>query len=446
MKTIAILTNFTSYDKKYSLCNVAAEQIRMLEKNNYKIKIIVNEGFVDNTIGSTSLEGTTNEADHKKTALGPYKEEYLHFIPNVRCYNELKRDDTWEKDIQQIAGLLEPMLKDVDTVFSHDLIYQPAYLKLNHAARLVAEKFTNIQWLHWIHSSTTPMILNSSAEYLQTVKRAFPRSFVIYPNTFEIPRVAKNLGYEEDQVKAVPHATDPASFFGFHEITKQIVENTNLYSADVIGCYPLRLDRGKQPQYVIQIFKAIKNLGRSVRLVFCDFHSTAGDKVVYRQELKNMALDLGMTSSEVTFTSDLNSDTVLGVPQAVVRDLMLISNLFILPSRSETYSLVVQEAGLCKNLLMLNYDFPPMRSIYGSKPLYAKFSSNIDVNTGFDGNTETKYQPNFLGYAHDQAQKICYYLENEKCISMATYLRKHRNPQAIFKNHLEPLLYKKMEK
>ena len=440
MKTIAILTNFTSYDKKYSLCNVAAEQIRMLERNNYKIKIIVNEGFIENTVGAIDTP------DKRKEALGVYKEEYLHFIPNVRCYNELKRDDTWEEDIKKIADLLEPILKDVDTVFSHDLIYQPAYLKLNHAARLIAEKLPAIQWLHWIHSSTTPMVLHASADYLQTVKTAFPRSFVIYPNAYEIPRVAKNLGYEEDQVKVVPHATDPADFFGFHEITKKLTEDHNILSADVTGCYPLRLDRGKQPEKVLQIFVAIKKLGRKVRLVFCDFHSTGGDKVKYRQELKEMAIDLGMTSSEILFTSDIGPDTALGVPHAVVRDLMLISNLFILPSRSETYSLVAQEAGLCSNLLVLNFDFPPMRSIYGAMPLYAKFSSNIDVMTGQDGNTETKYQPSFMSYANDQAKRICYYLEQEKCVAMATFLRKNRNPQTIFKTHLEPLLYKEMKK
>ena len=450
MKTIAILTNFVSYDKKYSLCNVAAEQIGMLNRNNYKVKVIVNEGFAENTVRSYAQENGIKEEDltkeQIKDALGLYREDILSYIPNVRCYNEIKKDDTWEADIQKISKLLEAILKDVDTVFNHDLIYQPSYLKLNHAARLVAEKLPNIQWLHWIHSSTTPAVLHASADYLQTVKTAFPRSFVIYPNAYEIPRVAKNLGYEEDQVKVVPHATDPAEFFGFNDITKKLVEDHDMYSADVIGCYPLRLDRGKQPEKVLQIFAAIKGIGRKVRLVFCDFHSTGGDKVVYRQELKNMALDLGMTSSEVVFTSDMGPETALGVPHAVVRDLMILSNLFILPSRSETYSLVAQEAGLCGNLLVLNFDFPPMRSIYGPKPLYAKFSSNIDVNTGMDGNTEVEYKPSFMSYAHDQALRICYFLEQEKGISIKTMLRKNRNPKAIFKLHLEPLLYKEMKK
>jgi hypothetical protein len=167
--------------------------------------------------------------------------------------------------------------------------------------------------------------------------------------------------------------------------------------------------------------------------------------VEYRKEMKQMAINIGLSPSELTFTSDISKECALGVPRKVVRDLMLISNVFILPSRSETYSLVAQEAGLCKNLLVLNYDFPPMRSIYGENALYAKFSSNIDITTGLDGNTDTQYQPSFEAYAHDQAARILYYIEHEKCISMATKLRKTRNPQAIFKRQIEPLFYKMMK-
>ena len=425
MKRIALLTNFTSYDKKYSLCNVAAEQIRMLKKNNYPVIVIVNEGF---------------------KAEDPYTEDILRFIPNVRCYNEIKRDDTWEKDCDSLVIKLEDILKDVDTVLSHDLIYQPAYLKVNIAARKGAGKLPGIQWLHWIHSSTTPAMLHTSQDYLQLVKTRFPNSFVIYPNSFEIPRVGRNLGYEEDQIKVVHHATEPAEFFEFHPITRKLVEDKNMYQADVIGCYPIRLDRGKQPEKAIKIFKAIKDIGRSIRLVICDFHSTGGDKVTYRNELKEMGIQIGLTSSELTFTSDISAECALGVPHTVVRDLMLISNLFIMPSRSETYSLITQEAALCGNLLMLNYDFPPMRSIYGAAPLYGKFSSNIDITSGFDGNTKTEYQPNFEAYAHDLALRICYHLEHDRSLALRTMIRKQRNNQAIFKKQIEPLFYKSMDK
>ena len=425
MKHIGILTNFTSYDKAYSLCNVASAQISTLRKHNYPVTVIVNEGFPPDS---------------------PYDEDILRFVPNVRCYNEIKIDDTFKQDVENTYQRLKAIIEErgIQTFITHDLIYQPAYLKVNHAARKIAEEFPNITWLHWIHSATSPTILNDitlkSDEYLKTMQTPFPRSFIVYPNSYEIPRVARNMGYEEDQIRVVNHATDIPRFFDFHPLSTKICDKFDIMSADIIGCYPLRLDRGKQPEYVIKIFKALKENECKVRLLIIDFHSTGGDKVAYREELIRLRDNLGLSPSEVIFTSQVEQELHLSSPQKLVRDFMLISNLFVLPSKSETYSLVVQEAGLCGNLLVLNQDFPAMRSIYGNDPLYRQFSSNIDVNTGLDGETKTKYG-NEEGYWADLAKAICYYIQNEKGLKMKTFLRKFRNPDAIFKKQIEPLFY-----
>ena len=429
MKHIGILTNYTNYDRAYSLCGVTATQIKALKKHNYPVTVIVNDGFPPDD---------------------PYTEDILRFIPNVRCYNEIKIDDTFQKDVDDIYLKLKAIVEErgIQTFLTHDLIYQPAYLKVNHAARKLAKEFTNITWLHWIHSATSPRILNDitlkSNDYLNTLQTPFPKSFVVYPNSYEIPRVARNMGYEEDQIKVVNHATDIYSFFDFHPLSQKLCETFDILSADIIGCYPLRLDRGKQPEYVIKIFKALKDNGCKVRLLIIDFHSTGGDKITYREELIRLRDSLGLSPSEVIFTSQVEKELHLSSPQKLVRDMMLISNVFVLPSKSETYSLVVQEAGLCGNLLVLNQDFPAMRSIYGDMPLYRQFSSNINVNTGLDGQTDTKYD-NESEYWSGLAKAICYYIKNEKGLNMKTFLRQQRNPDAIFKKQIEPLFYAEMK-
>jgi hypothetical protein len=126
----------------------------------------------------------------------------------------------------------------------------------------------------------------------------------------------------------------------------------------------------------------------------------------------------------------------------MVRDLMLLSNVFILPSRSETYSLVAQEAILCKNFIILNFDFSPMRSIYGENAKYFKFSSGIDALSGMDGETNTKYgdEDAYFGYI---ARYINYELANNRVLALNTKIRKERNLKTVFRNHLEPLLYGK---
>jgi len=120
---------------------------------------------------------------------------------------------------------------------------------------------------------------------------------------------------------------------------------------------------------------------------------------------------------------------------------LLISNLFVLSIEVRDILTCSSRSGsYAGTLLVLNQDFPAMRSIYGNDPLYRQFSSNIDVNTGLDGETNTKYG-NEEGYWADLAKSICYYVKNEKGLKMKTFLRKHRNPDAIFKKQIEPLFY-----
>ena len=164
MKHIGILTNFTNYDKAYSLCNVAASIIPTLHKHNYPVTVIVNEGFPPEE---------------------PFTEDILRFLPNVRCYNEIKIDDTFKKDVEDIYNRLKVIIEErgIQTFITHDLIYQPSYLKLNHAARKIAEEYPAITWLHWIHSATSPRILNDitlkSDDYLKTMQTPFPHSFEV---------------------------------------------------------------------------------------------------------------------------------------------------------------------------------------------------------------------------------------------------------------------------
>jgi glycosyltransferase involved in cell wall biosynthesis len=262
---------------------------------------------------------------------------------------------------------------------------------------------------------------------------------VVYPNSGDIPRVARNFKYEEDEVKRVHHATDIPDYLRFNQYSKDIYRSIKCEEADIIACYPIRLDRGKQVEKLIKTLGAIKRFGRSARGVIIDFHSTAGDKVTYRKELNDEIVKQGL-KGEVIFTSEFDKALEYSCPREMVRDFMMVSNLFMLPSTSETYSLIAQEAMICKNLVILNRDFPPIRSVYGDTPLYKQFSSAINALDGMDGSTTTKYD-NEENWFNDLAKAVCYYIENNPVFVLNTLVRKERNSNYIFKKELEPLLY-----
>jgi len=410
---IYILTDFYSLDEAYSLCGVVSEQLSMLRE--YNPILIVDEAF--------PKSGT------------PWHEFKMQKIPGIPRSNSFK--PPVEKDVERMRAAMSDILKS-GVVITHDMIYQPSMVGHHAAARKVAAENPNLRWLHWIHSAT-PCFARQHSQYFKGV---FPNSKIVFPNEYDQSRVAANYNVPESDVVFVPHSTDPVEFLMQHELSKQLAREINLLEADVIGCYPARLDRGKQVEIGIEIFAGIKNTGKSVRYIIFDFHSTGGDKVSYRRSLESKCAELGLAvGREVVFVSEWRKETKYSSPRQMVKDFMTVGDLLILPSRSETYSLVAQEAALCKNLLVLNFDFPPMRSIYGRDALYEKFSSDIDALSGANGRTETKYE-NRQDYMNRVALRAVSYLEESMTLRQFRLLRKTRNPKAVLRDYLEPLIWR----
>ena len=428
-RRVAILTSFTGWDSTYSLCRIVDEQIRMLVGSGYKPVVIVKAGF-------------------RPEEMFALPEVELRFITPFPASNYIGEavDTSFKQDVEVLKKELIENLKDVDVVLTHDLIYQPESLKINFAARQAIKEddhVSKIRWLHWIHSATGPETLGKELQqgdtYFEIVSQKFPNSFVIFPNAYSIPRVARAFGYEEDEVKVVPHSTNLPGLCGWDPLMIKLAMEKNMLSADAIAVYPIRLDRGKQVEVVIKIMAQLKKLNYVVRVIIPDFHSTGGDKVTYREDLKKIALDWGLNDFDLTFTSEFHESWKTNVPHKVIHDLFELSNVFILPSKSETYSLIAQEAGLLGNLLVLNHDFAPFRDIYGPNAIYKQFSSNIGFD-GLDGEITTTYGDE-KGYYHDVAMRIKYELENNIVLAQQKRLRKERSPLAVFRNYLEPLLF-----
>ena len=440
---VAIFTNFFNFDPAYSLCRVTVDQIKMLLRHDYKPVVIVSDSF-DPT-------GTI------------FEKVDLRKVPNVACHNEVKKDENFDSDVDSIYQALKEHLKDIDVVLTQDIVYKPSELKYNFAARKLAPEFPKLKWLHWINSATPPITLNSlmgifTDQYLDLVKKPFPNSKYVYFNEISRDIIAKNFGVLPKDVRIVHHPSDLFEVYGItSRELKSFIDKREIFSADAILVYPIRLDRGKQVEMVVKTAAMIKDFGMDVRCIIVDFHSTGGDKATYREELKQMGMDWGLTPKELAFTSEFCGEWNVRIPHEDVLAMMRFSNVFIMPSVSESYSLITQEAALTKNLIVLNQDFLPFRDIFGPHNIFRKYSSNWDVLAGYDeavrqgSRTDTVYGPNNISEAERKEWEKKYHkttaamiidrLLNNEQLATNMFIRKERWLDAVFKKELEPILY-----
>lgn len=351
-------------------------------------------------------------------------------------------NDMFYEDVELIYQQLRDSIPDGSVVITHDLIFLPDYTKHNIAARKVADEKPGIRWVHWVHSATGPNTLIAERdmygdEYKKLLLTKFPNSVIAYPNAQDIPRVAKNFAYEEFEIKEVPHSTDPTE--GMHPLVQRLYDDLHLGDVDVLAIAPMRLDRGKNPQMIVRAMAACKEEGLRAHVIFCDFQSTGGDKVTLREDCKALAERLS-ASDCITFLSEFDDLAAMEVPHDVVLDLFTLSNVFICPSRSETYSLTTQEAMLKGNLVILNHDFPAFRQIYGKKALYRQFDGAEVDFAGYDGKIDTQHSDIDAYFRERFAVPLKGWLENDKVLAGKTWVRTQRNPDFVFKNYIEPLI------
>lgn len=350
-----------------------------------------------------------------------------------------------EEKTEELVGIVYDQLNKIlpkgAVVLTHDLIFLPDYTIYNLAARRLANERSDIRWLHWVHSATNPETVSRERnmygeKYAEALLSPFPNSIICYPNAYDTRRVAVNFNFEEDHVIEVPHSTDPTE--GLHPLVQRFYDDKKIGDVEVLVVYPLRLDRGKYAEADIHLVAGLRRIGVKAHALFCDFQSTGDDKVVYREDLKDLARSLDV-EDRVTFLSEFDDMATMDVTHDIIMDFFTLSNVFMMPSKSETYSLVTQEAMLRGNLVIMNQDFAPFRQIFGDAALYRQFDGANIAISGLNGEIDTKHG-NTEEYYQGLANEIMYYLEHDRVLKAKTWTRTKRNPDYIFKNYIAPLL------
>ncbi len=413
MRKVAVLTDFVSHDDAYSLCGVVRNQVKMLASHGYRPRLIVRQGWKAGQSHVAYPGADVVIAD-----------------PGETGQNKVAITQNSSAEIDDLVVDLQAALDGMDVVLTHDIIYQPNAWKYNVAIHRIARENPDLFWLHWVHSATPFNVAQQTGEFSKEVRSPILNSRIVAMHTEEMNRKATAFGYEKNEAILIPNPYDVSRYYTGEART--ILDNANAWLADFVAVYPVRLDRGKQVEVLLEIMSGLTQAGYHGVVIIVDFHSTQGDKRKYRDEMKAYAGDLGV---DVYFTSDLGGEKPgYKVEHQTVMNLFDFADFFVHSSVSESDPLTIPEAMWHRNQLCLNFDLPSFR-LWEQFAIMGKFSSNIDVQTGGVGSTLTEYDDR-IDYMQSVGAAILHMLVTNPTAEGHRHIRLTRSLEAVWKNHL----------
>ena len=415
---VAILTNFMEFVPGYSLTGIVLDQTMMLTRHGHEVHLFVNDKY------NGTEDWAPGTVVHKRMPFA-----HLH---DFRTEFEL----TQKPELQKTALATQEMLLEdfkklqIDIALTHDFIFQGWYLPYGVGVRNVSSFLPNVRWLHWIHSIPT-----ANKDWWQI--NAYGKNHKIaYPNSTDRILVAEQFKSTVDNVRCFPHIKDIRTWMDFGQETVEFIHKyPSVLQADVVKLYPASVDRlhAKRVDVVIQIMAEIKKMGKSVCLIIANQWATGKQQKQDVDEYKRLAAGYGLDPGiDFIFTSDFGEKYEVGISKRMVRELFSCSNLFIFPTREETYGLVLPEAALAGGILcVLNRSLRMQTEVAGGEDNALFFD--------FGSYHHTHSISNPAKYFRDIAWIIVGRMEQDESIKMKTHVRQHNNMDYLYQNYYLPV-------
>ena len=417
-KTIGWMTTHYDWSRAYSVTSVIHDQLVMNLKYGYKCVLFVLPAFKD---------------DDKI----PAGVEIRKVIPQLTLekYKNFGQPAEFKDEVKQVVQVLKTYASDIDIMIAHDMHFIDTYIPYCAAIHEVCQyDLIKAKWLLWTHSAPSGRVIKEGS--IHNFRFQLPRNAkLVYLNNYHALHLAEMYGTWLSEVRVVPNSVDPRTFNNLDPFVVNLINKYDLLSADYMGIYPLsstRMVDGKQVQKAVKVFAKLKARGHNVKYVICNAHANAEKEKNAIKDLQVLFTDWGLSANEVIFTSLEESPKYEGgVSREIVSQLLHLSNLFVFPTISENCSLILMEAMLSKNLLVLNADVPQLREFGKNNALYMNFSGK-DSKTKYDN--EDKYYDDWAAIIENK-------MKQQTALLGQRDLLKNYSLDQIFKHSIEILYY-----
>jgi hypothetical protein len=423
MSKVAILTNFMEFQPGYSLTGICKDQIRMLTERGHEVHLFVNDKYHGEAFDPRVVMHKTIPFAH------------LHDFMSIKELADPGKSE-FEKVIEDTAQVYRNELVDFDIAFTHDFVFTGWFLPYGQACKRATKDLPKLKWLHWIHSVPT-----GYRDYWD-IKSYGPAHMLIFPNKSDRLRVAEQFRGTIANVRVIPHIKDLRTWMDFDDESCEFIKDyPALMSADIVQVYPASVDRleAKRVRETILIFAKLKKMGFSVCLVIADQWATARQRKQDVERYMKIGWRNGLRENEELIFSSLwklNEDKTkgkyeVGLPKRILRDVMMCTNLFMFPTREESFGLVLPEISLSSGCLcILNNSLDSQREISDGNAIFFDFGSF----------TRQHSVENEDKYFTDIAQIIVGRMRDNESLMLRTHVRQKFNWDYLYSHYYLPIM------
>ncbi len=380
-KFVAVLAPLGDFRPSYSLATVVLDQVRALSLiPSTHVALFVRSG-----------------ADLTDLPPLPANVEVITTIPNISAGEDQVGETQVTSAFNWLGATFDLMPQGY--IFTHDLIFQAWFAHWAKALHLLADEYiaaktsTKLKFFHWMHSSVGARPTKPEARWRSSVPTGHT---MVALNSSDLPYLQRYYSASTESFVSIPNPRDVRVFYGMPKAAVDIVTKCHLHLADVFQLYPLSATRmhPKGVSKVVDIFAALCKArdGILCRLLVADAHANGQEGRTNKELIKRYATKIGLPDGVLNFTSDLvpANDPIhtYGLEATAIRCLFQLANVFIFPTTSEAGSLVLMEAALSGNLLVLNESLPCMADyISSTDAIWVPFGSIKEAGGSWDAAT-----------------------------------------------------------
>ncbi len=285
----------------------------------------------------------------------------------LRAHQALQQGDKtlFQQLANKIYRYLKRSLNNFNVLIAHNVLTMRYNLPLAFALfRLAQEDLLPV--ISWNHDS--PYFYTDYPPYLDQspwtiLKKFHHKIFYVVISESRKQQFARLYG-EDKHIFVVPNGIDPITFFRLDPLTVRLIQEENLFEAELLLVQPSRLHPRKNIELSIHVTHALQQMGVGARFLLTGAYDPHEPQTVaYYRKLVTLSKDLGIHNDIIIIANyKFKSGQQITSDRIRIRDLYLIADALFLPSFQEGFGIPLLEAGMIK-LPIICSRIPPFEEI-----------------------------------------------------------------------------------